>query len=121
FALCVTLTISLVYSLTKSKVAAGVAAFLVTLSSNLDPAINSIKQVQDYIFFGATRLDPYTINEFPLYSFVIADLHAHTLGLPIALSIICLLYVVLKAEKIGWPIELLLAILIGAAGPTNSF
>lgn len=121
FALCITLTISLVYSLTKSKVAAGIAAFLLTLSSNLDPAINSIKQVQDYIFFGATRLDPYTINEFPLYSFVVADLHAHTLGLPIALLIICLLYCVFNAEKIGWPIELLLALLIGAAGPTNSF
>ena len=121
FALCVCLIAGLVYSLTKSKVAAGVAAFLLTLSSNLDPAINSIRQVKDYIFFGATRLDPYTINEFPLYSFVVADLHAHTLGLPIALAIICLLYVVIKAEKVGWPIELLLAILIGAAGPTNSF
>lgn len=121
FALCVTLTVGLIFSLTKSKLAAGVAAFLLTLSSNLDPAINSIRQVKDYIFFGATRLDPFTINEFPLYSFVVADLHAHTLGLPITLSIISLLYVVIKAEKIGWPIELLLAILIGAAGPTNSF
>ncbi len=121
FALCVVLMVGLLYSITRSKIAAGVAAFLLTLSSNLDPAINSLKHVKDYIFFGATRLDPYTINEFPLYSFVVADLHAHTLGLPIALSIISLLYVVLKAEKIGWPIELLLAILIGAAGPTNSF
>ena len=121
FALCVTIITSLVYSLSRSKIAAGVAAFLLTLSSNLDPAINTILKTKDYIFFSATRLDPYTINEFPLYSFTVADLHAHTLGLPIALSIICLLYIVLKSDKIGWPIEILLALLIGAAGPTNSF
>src|SRR5690606_17484466 len=40
---------------------------------------------------------------------------------PLALAVICLLFVMFKADKIGWPIEILLAILLGAMGPTNSF
>jgi uncharacterized membrane protein len=121
FALCIILITSLVFSLTKSKLAAGISAFLVTLSCNLDPAINALKGATDYIFFSATRLDPYTINEFPLYSFTVADLHAHTLGLPAAIGVICLLYILLKTDKNPWPIIGVLALLLGSAGPTNSF
>src|SRR5690606_1191940 len=57
---------SLVYSLTRSKSSAIIAAFLAVLSSNLDPAIQMIRQAKDYVFFSATRLDPHVINEFPL-------------------------------------------------------
>lgn len=121
FALCILATAAIVYTLTKSRLAAGISALLLTLSSNLDPALNTIQQNADYIFFGATRLDPYTINEFPLYSFTVADLHAHTLGLPLALGIIAILYVLLKSERSMWPVELALIILLGATGPTNSF
>jgi len=36
-----------------------------------------------YFYPRATRIVPYTINEFPAYSFLLGDLHAHVLGLPL--------------------------------------
>ncbi len=121
FALTVTISAAFVFTLSRSKMAALTTAFLIALSSNLDPAINLIKQTKDYIFFSATRLDPYTINEFPLYSFVIADLHAHTLNLPTTLVIICLLYVAHQSIRLSWALVFLLALTIGATAPTNAF
>jgi len=36
----------------------------------------------DYDWFAASRVVPGTINEFPWFSFLLADLHAHVLALP---------------------------------------
>lgn len=122
FALVITITFSLVMTLTKSKLAGGVAAFLLALSANLDPAINALKQTKDYIFFSATRLDKYTINEFPLYSFVVADMHAHMLGLTVVMGLIGVLYALFaESKKMPWPLLVVLIVALGATGPTNSF
>ncbi len=122
FALVATVTFGLVVAMTASKVAAALSVFLLSLSSNLDPAINSIKQTKDYIFFSATRLDPYTINEFPLYSFIVADMHAHMLDLPVVVAIIALLYVLFSYQgKLPIALLFILTLLLGATGPTNSF
>lgn len=137
FALSATLITALVYSLTRHKIAALTAALLAVLASNLDPALNMLRQTKDYIFFSATRLDPYVINEFPLYSFIVADLHAHTINLINVLSIITLLYVIHRQATNTqnqsspathhWsrltPIipTALLALTLGATAPTNAF
>lgn len=122
FGLTVTVTISLVIALTGSKLAGIISAFLLALSSNLDPAIHAIKQTKDYIFFSATRLDPYTINEFPLYSFVVADMHAHMLDLSVTTAIIEVLYAIfLERDRQPWILFGVLVLLLGATGPTNSF
>jgi YYY domain-containing protein len=39
----------------------------------------------DYDWFGVSRVVPGTINEFPTFSFVLGDLHAHVLALPFTL------------------------------------
>src|SRR3954469_929236 len=39
----------------------------------------------DYDWFGVSRVIPGTINEFPTFSFVLGDLHAHALALPFTL------------------------------------
>ena len=39
----------------------------------------------DYDWFGAVAGDPGTINEFPWFSFLLGDLHAHVLALPFTL------------------------------------
>lgn len=122
FALTITLTFSLVVAISSSKIAGAVSAFLLALSANLDPAINALKQTKDYIFFSATRLDPYTINEFPLYSFVVADMHAHMLDLPVVLAIISVLYLLFRqTDRLSLFLLIILALLIGTTGPTNSF
>ena len=54
---------------------------------NLQPKFN----FSNYWYPNATRFIPFTIHEFPLYSFVVSDLHGHVLNIPIVLLIIALL------------------------------
>src|SRR3954463_10857321 len=67
-------------------VAAGlVAAALVTVLGNLAGVRTWIKAVdppKDYAWFDPSRVIPNTINEFPSFSFMLGDLHAHVLALP---------------------------------------
>ncbi len=44
-----------------------------------------------YWYPTASRLVPYTINEFPVYSFIVADLHAHVSAMPLVLLMLGLL------------------------------
>jgi uncharacterized membrane protein len=109
--------------------AAGAAliAFLVALSGNLHTIyaftkgysgdnpppfwtiwsdFSSWKSIQEgwrtYWYPNATRFIPYTIHEFPSYSFVVSDIHGHVLSIPLALLLIALLVNMLTAErKIG--------------------
>ncbi|WP_028065033.1 DUF2298 domain-containing protein [Solirubrobacter soli] len=67
-------------------VAAGlVAAALVTILGNLAGVKAWVKAVdppKDYAWFDPSRVIPDTINEFPSFSFLLGDLHAHVLALP---------------------------------------
>ena len=47
-----------------------------------------------YWYANATRFIPFTIHEFPSYSFVVSDVHGHVLAIPFALLAIALLVVV---------------------------
>ncbi len=50
-------------------------------------------------FFAVSRVIPYSINEFPFFTFNQADLHAHYFGLPLALAIISLSYAIFRGQK----------------------
>jgi YYY domain-containing protein len=47
--------------------------------------------LNSYWYANATRFIPYTIHEFPGYSFVVSDVHGHVLSLPFVLLAIALL------------------------------
>lgn len=47
--------------------------------------------MQTYWYANATRFIPFTIHEFPGYSFVVSDVHGHVLSLPFVLLAIALL------------------------------
>lgn len=47
--------------------------------------------MQTYWYANATRFIPFTIHEFPSYSFVVSDVHGHVLSLPFVLLAIALL------------------------------
>jgi uncharacterized membrane protein len=51
-----------------------------------------------YWYANATRFIPYTIHEFPSYSFVVSDIHGHVLSIPFALLAIALLFAFFTSE-----------------------
>ncbi len=98
----------------RGKIMVGVlTAFLVTLAGNLqtiyaftrgytgDPPASgpppfwqlgwSLAGLERYWYANATRFIPYTIHEFPSYSFVVSDVHGHVLSLPFVFLGIALL------------------------------
>jgi YYY domain-containing protein len=49
-------------------------------------------QLHPYWYANATRFIPYTIHEFPSYSYVVADLHGHVFDIPFVLLTLILLF-----------------------------
>src|SRR4051812_13970358 len=64
----------------------GVALVLVagTLGAGID-VLGHGGPLRDYDWFGASRVIEGTINEFPSFSFTLADLHAHVMAIPFSL------------------------------------
>lgn len=87
----------------KSVIFAGLlSALLISLGGNLHSAIYSIKQGKNnYWYPDATRFIGHnpdnpkdkTIHEFPIYSFVVSDLHGHVNNIPTVLLFLAVLLV----------------------------
>ena len=72
-----------------------------------------------YWYPNATRFIPLTIHEFPIYSFVVSDLHGHALDIPIVLFTIALLICIYFNEKVRSMYFILFGFLIGLMLMTN--
>lgn len=57
-----------------------------------------------YNYWDPTRVIPYTINEFPYFSFLFADLHPHMINIPIALLFMALLLNILRRPDPATPV-----------------
>ncbi len=65
-----------------------------------------------YWYPNATRFIPYTIHEFPSYSYVVADLHGHVFDIPFVLLTLVLLFLLFyKIKKKIFEINYLLKII----------
>src|SRR5215218_62845 len=90
----------------RGAVRAGLAAVgLVVVAGNLEGArllIADGGRLRDYDWFAASRIDPDTITEFPWFSFLLGDLHAHVLALPFTLLALAFaLQVVLAGPRLS--------------------
>jgi uncharacterized membrane protein len=52
----------------------------------------------EWAFWDATRIVPGTVNEFPFFTFLFADLHAHMIVMPLSLALLGLALAFLR----GW-------------------
>ena len=135
-----------------SPVLAGVAAALfVTVIGNLDGAIQSLENLfsfllneplREFDFWRSSRLMPpdppgNEITEFPFFTFLFADLHAHLMALPFTILVVGVaLAVVLRARdsergsgrlaSMGWGMidvaqVAVLGVAVGALRPLNTW
>ncbi len=76
-------------------------------SDLLQPLLLWSNLPQYYWYPDATRFIPFTIHEFPIYSYVVADLHGHVFDIPFVLITIALLYSIFtKLRKNITPVSL---------------
>lgn len=54
-----------------------------------------------YRYWDPSRVIPYTINEFPYWSFLFADLHPHMIGIPFTVLFLALAYELLSRPEQG--------------------
>jgi len=74
-----------------------------------------------YWYPNATRFIPYTIHEFPSYSFVVSDIHGHVLSIPLALLAIAIIVnTFLKRRSINYKEVLFYGIVLGWLFTTNA-
>ncbi|HLL77888.1 MAG TPA: DUF2298 domain-containing protein, partial [Ktedonobacteraceae bacterium] len=93
FALTFTGAFSLVYSLARRVPFALLGAYFAAMIGNFDGFAQLVEQakaalshlaVPMFDYWRSSRVIPYTINEFPFWSFLFADLHPHVINMPIA-------------------------------------
>lgn len=73
----------------------------------------------NYWYADATRFIHNTIHEFPGYSFVVADLHGHVLGLPVVLLFIMIFLRWLRKRSLVF--DLCMGVLFGVMMMTNTW
>jgi YYY domain-containing protein len=134
FALTFTAAYSVVAGLT-GRAWAGVAGGLaVVVVGNLDAALQVLGQlgaalahlpVPPFDYWRSSRVIPFTINEFPYWSFLYADLHAHLIDLPVVVLLVALAASLLRRGDAGWraslPTLALAALALGAAACINTW
>jgi YYY domain-containing protein len=146
FAYVCILAFSLGYNLTRRIRYGFLALFLIALSSNLDGLLQLISIAQNwmsgtlprgshwyaaYDYWRSSRAIENTINEFPAFSFLLGDLHAHLSSLLIFLSGLLLLLQVWRGARFHrslfqyeiWHLDELFisAIIAGALYAANSW
>jgi YYY domain-containing protein len=106
--------------------AQGLGQRLLCLGRGLGPALRGdlSPPVFDYWYRG-TRIIPYTINEFPFFTFLFADLHPHLMAMPFGLLALALATPLLDRERPG-PARRIglcvaLALCLGALGAANTW
>ena len=121
------------YNLTSDKKGGIASLFLLVFAGNLYPAgvisahalnmttspFGNIPPIMDY--WGPTRIIPNTVNEFPYFSFIFGDLHAHVIAIPFVLLAITFILNVYLAKKLSKIAFLLLSLALGSLFVFNAW
>lgn len=75
----------------------------------------------NYWYPNATRFIPFTIHEFPIYSYVVSDLHGHVLDIPFVLLTIALIFSIFLKRVIEKKYLLLISFLLSILYMTNAW
>lgn len=86
---------------------------LKSYSFNPFSTLTYIIQNSKYWYPNATRFIPFTIHEFPSYSYVVADLHGHVLNIPYVLLTIAFLFLFFTNQNLMQKYKILLPLSLG--------
>ncbi len=108
FALTFTGAFSLLYSLSRRLSLALLGSYFVALIGNFD----GLLQVKDWLgaamkhlalptfdYWRSSRIIPFTINEFPFWSFLFADLHPHVIDMPVTILMLGIVSAILVSGE----------------------
>ncbi len=133
FALSFNLLFGFGYNLTHGKIKYGILTALSgILLGNLQGLIEfvSVYLIKEPVSMGyywsSSRVIPYTINEFPYFSFIHGDLHSHMLAIPFQLLVLACLLNIHRRKNCNHVFESTLALLmfsvsLGFLFPSNSW
>lgn len=121
------------YDLTTDKKGGMAALFLLVFAGNLYPAgvisahalnmttspLGTVPPIMDY--WGPTRIIPNTVNEFPYFSFIFGDLHAHVIAIPFVLLAITFILNVYLSKKLSKIALLLMSLALGSLFVFNAW
>jgi YYY domain-containing protein len=89
----------------RSALLPGLAAAGLAMAGNLAGAVQYLhhpERFAGYDWFAPSRVIPHTANEFPFFSFLLGDLHAHVLAVPFALTALAFsMQVCLSGPRLG--------------------
>jgi YYY domain-containing protein len=100
---------------------------MVQAADGLRQVLSNGATLRPYDFWGPSRVIPYTINEFPYWSFLFADLHPHLIGIPFAALFLGLVLALLRLGATNWrrsgwhgvALLLSMSLLLGALASVN--
>lgn len=75
----------------------------------------------NYWYPNATRFIPFTIHEFPLYSFVVSDLHGHVSDIPVVLFGLAIILEIFLSKKIKHLNLIILSLALSIMYMTNTW
>ncbi|MFO7631660.1 MAG: DUF2298 domain-containing protein [Caldilinea sp.] len=89
--------------------------------------VSGAAKLPNYDFWGPSRVIEPTINEFPFWSFLFADLHPHIIGIPLSGMFLALALVLIMDAETNWrrawrqglAMVALFALLLGALASVN--
>jgi YYY domain-containing protein len=100
FALTFTGAVVIVYSFVRSIPFALLGGYFAAVIGNLDGLVQLRGQIvalltqqpfPPFDYWQSSRIIPFTINEFPFWSFLFADLHPHVIAMPLAMCMLGIL------------------------------
>jgi YYY domain-containing protein len=109
------------WSLSNRKLGGILSVFFAVLSSNIHPLLAWIHHTPNYFFFSSGRFIEQVINEYPLYSFVVGDVHAHSISLILTTCCVLISIVLFQQEKENYFVIGFLGFLVGMMTGVNAF
>jgi YYY domain-containing protein len=129
FALSFTTAFGIGFNLTEKIKYGIITAFFVTIAGNfvgffqlLDILIKeNYGGIISFSYWTSSRVIPDTINEFPFFSFLQGDVHAHMISITFQLLVIILLLNIMKSTDLDLTFILIMGLAIGFLYPLNTW